>query len=1150
MPPTGSHPVFLDPGGARWRRWRRGLVALGIVSTLLALTLVAVVLVPPFPPQLRLGAAGAEAGPVRPHFAGTRLERERALFKRRMAYALGAHPVPAARHGRFIPVAVGRTASAAAGAPGRSGARRPIVAAFYVSWDDNSLASFARHAGQLDWVVCEWSFLSTSGDSALDRVDRRLFAAMDTLPLAHRPALFLMVSNFDPATKRFSQTSLRGALTDPAKRARVVAGLRDMVVRNRLAGVTIDLEDVPPALAGAELDFARALRAALAPTGARLTAAIPVSAAMDLGRVQQLAEVCDYVFPMVFDEHYGGGEPGPVASQEFYASSARAVLSVVPARKVVLMVGAYGYNWNDAAPRGAPGSAEAMTFQETMRAAREHRAATRWDPVARNPYVEWTDPDSVDHVVWFLDGATAYDEVRVGDSLGVAGQAVWRLGDEDAGVWAALARRPASALDSVPPGYDVEFGGDGEILHIAARPTTGRRVVHVDAASGLVDLDSIVAYPSPYRIDRYGASAHRVALTFDDGPDGRWTAPILDTLAAYHAPATFFVIGENADAHIPLVRRIYADGHEIGNHTYWHPNLALASPARTRLELDATARMIEAAIGRRSAFFRPPYFGDATPTTADELDPVSIATDRGYYTIGVRDDAEDWQPIPVSEIVRNTIAGRDSGNIVLLHDGGGDRSRTVAALGPLIDSLRARGDTLVLVSQLVGISRDEAMPPLAPLGQVARYADLVGFAALGGAEWLLYWVFMVAVVLGIARLLVIGPLAVLQRTRRHQTRGGPVPHAPGVSVIVPAYNEGRVIIGTVASLLGQRYDGDLEVIVVDDGSTDDTLAVARDAFGDEPRVTVLTKENAGKASALNFGIARARHDVIVGLDADTLFAPDTVAELVQPLADPRVGAVAGNAKVGNRVNIVTRWQALEYVTSQNFDRRAFALVDGITVVPGAVGAWRRDVVRQVGGFRHDTMAEDQDLTLAVRRAGYSIAYADGAVAYTEAPDTLRALAKQRFRWSFGTLQCAWKHRDALFRPRHGTLGFVALPNTWLFQLLLPAVSPIADLMFVFSLVSVWLDRQAHGATYALVGFEQVMTFYAVFLLVDWLAAVLAFLMEPGEEKRLTWLVFIQRFAYRQVMYWVVLRAFQAAIAGRVHGWGKLERKATVHLPAS
>jgi cellulose synthase/poly-beta-1,6-N-acetylglucosamine synthase-like glycosyltransferase len=387
-------------------------------------------------------------------------------------------------------------------------------------------------------------------------------------------------------------------------------------------------------------------------------------------------------------------------------------------------------------------------------------------------------------------------------------------------------------------------------------------------------------------------------------------------------------------------------------------------------------------------------------------------------------------------------------------------------------------------------------------------------------------------------------LAAIQRFR---SRPVMPPYAPAVSVIVPAFREEAVIVATVESLLAQQYDGPIEIVVVDDGSPDDTYQVALRAFGDHPHVRVLTRPNGGKANALNTGIAGAGGEIVICLDADTQFEPGTVQHLVTPLADPHVGAVAGNAKVGNRINLVTRWQALEYISSQNLDRRAFSLLDCIMVVPGAVGAWRKSLVLEAGGFSGDTLAEDQDLTLAIGRRGHRVAYADQAIAWTEAPDTFAGLAKQRFRWAFGTMQCAWKHRDLLLRPRAGTLGMIALPNVWLFQVGFSVIAPLADLFFVWSLVFITLMDRAHGATYQLVALGHVVIWYAVFLVVDWLAAVLAFLMEPGEDRRLTWLVFIQRFAYRQIMYWVVLRSLVAAVRGGLVGWGKLERKATVEL---
>ncbi|GAC1513990.1 MAG: glycosyltransferase [Gemmatimonadaceae bacterium] len=1140
--PPVNEPVFLDQSGRRWQYTRRGLLVLAAATTIIVLTVILSLLVPPLLPRLKMPSkplvrptAGA------PGFAGTRTDRVRNELKRRLYAALQRRKVPAVRPALLPVRKLGGNTQPRVG--------KPIIAGFYITWDDNSLSALKEHIDALDWIVAELAFVAPIGDSLHIIEDRRLTEIVASKPKATRPSVLVMVSNFDSAGGGFSTKALRRILTQSSSRARVVGQLRDFVARYDLGGVTVDFEDVPPDLFGAQLDFMRALRAALAPAGKLITQAVAASAASDPPYLRKLAAVNDKLFAMVFDEHYSSSTPGPVASQQFYVESSRQLTRIVPPEKLIMMVGAYGYRWDDGSKKG-----EAVTFQDAIDRAQETGARVQFDTVSLNPYLTWTDPDSTDNVIWFLDGVTAYNQIRVADMLGVAGHGLWRMGAEDPSIWNVLGRDGIMAgpdsLRRIAPGYDTRFTGDGgEILQMQTAETWGRRNVAVDPQTHLVLDEQMTTYPSPYVIRRFGKSAHRVALTFDDGPDGRWTPAILDTLRSRNAPGTFFVIGQNVDAHIGLMRRIVRDGHEWGNHTLTHPNLALTSARRTRFELDANERLLEAILDRRSAYFRPPYFGDAEPTTRDEQVPVMYATERGYFTIGLHVDSFDWRQTDPSAILDSVLAQRPRGNIVLLHDGGGDRAATVAALGRIIDTLRARGDTLVLVSGLVGIPHSEAMPALATVSELRRQVEVVFYWTLGAFEWAMYWLFMVAVVLGIARLFVIGGLAVIQRLLQHQDRSKPTSFAPCVSIIVPAFNEARVIGRTVRSLVAQRYTGLLEVIVVDDGSQDDTFGAVTREFENHPQVHVHRKPNGGKASALNFGIDRAQHDVVIALDADTIFAPDTVAELVQPLSDPNVGAVAGNAKVGNRVNLVTRWQALEYVTSQNLDRRAFALLNGITVVPGAVGAWRRALVQLVGGFRHDTLAEDQDLTLKVRRAGRSIAYADGAIAYTEAPHTLRDLAKQRFRWSFGTLQCVWKHRITMFRPRFGTLGFIALPNVWLFQLALPFFSPFADLMFVWSLISVWLTYRSHGGTYALTSLEQVLTYYAIFLLVDWLAAVIAFIMEPGEDKRLTWLIFIQRFAYRQIMYWVVVRSFVAAWRGRVVGWGKLERHATVKVPA-
>ena len=271
------------------------------------------------------------------------------------------------------------------------------------------------------------------------------------------------------------------------------------------------------------------------------------------------------------------------------------------------------------------------------------------------------------------------------------------------GAWAARTPRSGASwgadgaaadpapLDTIRISYDVDFVGSGEILQMVAEPTFGRRTLVRDPTTGLIANEEVEAYPSTYVIRRTGRRRGEVALTFDDGPDAKWTPDILDTLRSRGVHATFFVIGQNAEVNAELFRRVYREGHEIGNHTFTHPNLALVSPGVTRVELTATERLIEAELGRSTALFRPPYFGDAEPTTTDELGPIAVAQGLGYITVGLHVDPGDWEEPGVDSIIARTLHQLDRGNVVLLHDGGGDRSQTVAALGPLIDSLHARG---------------------------------------------------------------------------------------------------------------------------------------------------------------------------------------------------------------------------------------------------------------------------------------------------------------------------------------------------------------------------------------------------------------------------------------------------------------------------
>ncbi len=1141
--PQSAVPTFLDPTGRRWARLRVGALVTGVVSTVLFLVVLTGVLMPPLLPTLpltqtavdSLGHAPRVPSTVAKHPISVRAERERVASRQRLFAYLKEHAAPPALRYAQMPIARPRGAAVAIGAP--------IVTGFLVNWDDNSLASLRSHIDALDWVVAEWGFVGRGVNSVPVRVqvDRRVLALAAR---AKQPVrVFALITNF--AGDDFDSLAVTRLLTRPRLWRRALTTIADTVAHYDLAGVTIDFENVPRAVHPALLRFLGALKRRLAPAGRLVTQAVPADD--PTWPLARYAAVDDYLFVMLYDEHDPSDEPGPIASEPWFEHHLARVLAQVPPAKVIVSVGQYGYAWSETGRL-----ATELTFQDVMQLAQNHARTPAMDSATLNPTFGWDDPDSTSHIVWFLDAATAYNQLLHIQGLGVRGVGVWRLGSEDPSLWTVLdhsgLRRTPAALDTIRIGYDVVFNGTGEILRMVAEPTLGRRLVRTDSATGRIVVDSVMKTPSTYVIARYGRKHHAVALTFDDGPDPTWTPLILDTLQSRDATATFFIIGENAELHPELLRRMVREGHEIGNHTFTHPNLALVGPRLTRYELSATERLIEAVTNRRTALFRPPYFGDAEPTTVDELGPIAVAQSLGYVTVGLRDDPGDWLQPGVGTIIRESLAQLERGNIILLHDGGGKRAQTVAALGPLIDSLRARGYQLTTVTALAGLTRDQAMAPLPPHTALRRFVELTSFSLVGWIELGLKALFLVAMVLGAGRLVLLLALALRQRRLRPvATPVGDGAFHPSVSVVVPAYNEEPVVVRTVQSLLAQGYDG-LEVVVVDDGSADRTARVVAAAFRGRSGVRVVRKPNGGKASALNVGVARAAGEIVVAVDADTVLAPGAIAALVAPLADPQVAAVAGNAKVGNRINLVTRWQAVEYVTSQNLDRRAFALLNCITVVPGAIGAWRRRLVLDAGGFSTQTLAEDQDLTLALLRRGFRIAYAEHAIAYTEAPDTLQGLSRQRFRWSFGTLQCAWKHRGALLRWRYGTLGFVALPNVWVFQLAFPFLAPIADLLFGWSLVTVYLNKVQHGAEYAMQSLEQVVLYYLAFLAVDWLAGIAALLLEPGEERGLSWLVLLQRLVYRQVLYWAVVRAVVAAAQGRARGWGTLVRKGTVELP--
>jgi len=1117
-------PVFYDPSGRRRRRFGLGVIAFIALLLLSAGVFAASIGVVPTQPLLPINTERPLHRLAPPHDnLLKRTSRTVDWYARKLT---------------------GETRSKEAKTAGNV----PLAIAFHVPWDEASAGSLRRHINDLDWVIPGW--VSVTGPQHNITVFNDTAGRAAINGATHRPLILPMIQNairgqFDPA-------GMAALLHDPRQRKAFLDKLEPWLLANHAAGAMFDFEQIPPSAQRDYLAFLNEANTRFDQHGWLITMAAPVGDTA--WNLPAYAKIVDRIFLMSYDEHENSGDPGPVASQPWFARAVADAAHGVPASKLVVTIGNYGYNWY-------PGGADPLTVEEAWQTASESDAVPTFDPASGNSGFAYEE-DGKKHVVWFLDAASAYNQIGFLRRAGVGAVALWRLGAEDPGLWSIFGRShptlpPATVIGDIPTGTDARVEGRGEILKIAATPATGQRKVRVARDGSITGVD-FVRLPSQYLTLRTGYSPNKIALTFDDGPDPQWTPQILDILKRYNVPGTFFVIGENGLTQRGLLERIVREGHEVGSHTYTHPNLAGASATDTDIELNANQRLFQAFTGRSLRLFRAPYFGDAEPTTADELGPVYAAQQRGYISVGLHVDAEDWQRPGVQAIIDNVVSGVAKGgtgcassddsecshNIVLLHDGGGDRQQTIEALPVIIEKLRAMGYTFVPVSTLAGLTRDQAMPPISASDRAAAEADLFLFGTIGATVTALGWIFLFAISIGILRAVLLSALALLQARREGRMVFPEIDPDRFVTVIIPAFNEEAVIERSVRTVLAST-DVRIEVIVVDDGSKDRTSEIVASAFADDPRVRLLTLENGGKARALNRGLELATGEIVIALDADTQFEPVTIARLARWFGDPKLGAVAGNAKVGNRVNLITRWQALEYITAQNLERRALASLNAMTVVPGAVGAWRLEAIKSVGGYPDDTLAEDQDLTIAIQRAGWKVHYDQFAIAWTESPESFKGLAKQRYRWAYGTLQCLWKHGSIIGRGRPRGLAWIGLPQAIVFQIVLAAISPIIDLALIVSFALTWLAVEQHGWGENQHSIEKMLVYWLIFTAIDLLAAIVAFALERREKWRLLWLLIPQRIGYRQVMYYVVLKAITQALRGPRVGWGKLQRTGRV-----
>ncbi|MEH7377647.1 polysaccharide deacetylase family protein [Neobacillus drentensis] len=1081
--------VFLDPAKRRWSIIKRMSAGFTVLIILVSTIFIESLNTNPEFPELQLNKSAVKSGiePINKSFSAEQLATQ---FQK-------TSPSP------LIQKNIGQSN------------KKQEVYGFYVDWDKNSHTSFKKNSDSITTLVPGWMQL-TPGLTLKTSTDKSIIAEAK----AHNIKILPLVNNF--SNNKWDGEALHRLFITPGAEDLFIKKMLEYVRTNDFDGINIDFEDIHPKDKEDLDDFIGKVYEAFHPHGLMVTLDVPPN--NNSFNYTSLATNVDRMIVMLYDQHHSMSKPGPVAPSDWVKENLNQLQ--IPFKKLIVSLGSFGYDWEENSHQPA----DTVAFGDIMDLGIGTNLQIQWNKQIGNPYVRYK-RDGKNHVIWFLDAASFYNQMKLAIDHGSRGIAVWRLGSEDPSIWNYLNKPkgltdPSHALQTLVSPKPVHYTGAGEILKIASPSEKGTRTIQLDS-HGLIQTETYTKLPKPSEVVRYGKPKRKeVVLTFDDGPDPTYTPQILDILDKNHIKGSFFIIGENALKHPELVNKMYKEGHEIGNHTFTHPDVASITPFQTRMELNANQRLFQEITGHSMTLFRPPYVANAEPSTKSELEPILRAQDMGYTMVGELIDSDDWQRLSSDEIVNKVLDQLPEGNVILMHDAGGDRSNTVEALPTIIKELKQRGYTFTTIADLTGKSDSQIMPPVKDSPYLVY--DKAVFMVIQGWHLGLSFLFYSAILLGILRLAIFVFLSRKQVKRYKETVIDPN-FTPFVSVVIAAYNEEKVICKTVDSILSSDYPA-FEILIIDDGSKDDTAVVVQEKYTKHPLVRLIKKNNGGKSSAVNLGFKEANGEIVVALDADTLIAENAISLLVNHFKNENVAAVSGNVKVGNKGNLLTNWQHIEYVTGFNLERRAFAALNCITVVPGAIGAWRKTAVEDAGYFQEDTLAEDTDITLTLLRQGKKIEFEEKAYAFTEVPEDIKSLAKQRYRWVYGTLQCLWKHRDALFNKKHNSLGFIALPNMWLFQYIYQTISPIADILFIIALFNPHPERAAIG--------------FILFYLLDFLTSLYAFRLEKESPKPLASL-FLQRILYKQLMTYVVIKSIFSAIKGVTVGWGKLKRKGNV-----
>ena len=743
--------IFFDPQRKRWKRLRRVLDVAAVLSTFVLVAFTLNVLRSQHLPELLL--------PTPKH-----------NFK-------ALPDVSLLRNAKNARPARRKTERKPSEIPFNSG--EGLRAAYYVQDDPASYSSFKEHVHQIDLLFPQWlhatsptgTLMATNNDTHReypvvegstvhdpddgDKVKNVIQAAREDTEI------FPHLNNYNAPAGAWD-SSFGNVLKDPGKRA----ALRRQIVRFFAAypiyrGLSLDFESLPDDANPAYMTFIHELYGDLHPRNLRLY--VNTAVATPDSELKQIGANSDGVILMNYDEHQTTSDPGPIAGQDWFIANLTRVLKVVPKEKIICAVGNYGYDWTLSVPEPPKKGSHRKPAKPTVINTEDFAVSEAWQRASDadadidladnslNPHFEYMDEDTNQrHVVWFLDAVTMLNELRGARQLGLSTFALWRLGFEDNSLWNIWDKPSApeslQALNSVQPGHDIDIEGEGDIMRVTGLPQAGKRTVTIDTdepdpRKKLIEDEHMDVYPRTYSVEYYGYHPNQVAISFDDGPDPTWTPKILDILKKKNVKGTFFLIGAEAAENIGLMQRIVREGNEIGNHTYTHPDISEISPQQLDLQVKLTERLFASKLGVQPLYFRPPYDIDEEPETDDQAAPIVPIQNEGYIVIGNKIDTDDWNEHPhkspeeITQSVLNQLQIMKTkpqfrGSVILMHDGGGDRSATVAALPMLIDTLRAHGYTFVPVSELMGKTTAEVMPKLTWPQFIRALPDSVAFSGV------------------------------------------------------------------------------------------------------------------------------------------------------------------------------------------------------------------------------------------------------------------------------------------------------------------------------------------------------------------------------------------------------------------------------------